>query len=502
MHPHTRDSVERKPVRGTQPSHDTTWEAVLRFRRGNRSTSRPVGTRLRLLGERVPALGFFALFAFLVMAVTPHWVPTAAAASSALRSLDGVNFGTDEFPCPDELRPRTEFWLRIFTEFERSQKVLHDQRYPWIIYEVIDVSGMEPDSASATENERIAFYQDQLDHMGSLSPSDYSAAQHRIATLLRDVPEEAKYTRAKERLRTQSGIRDNIRAGLVRSGRYMAYIHQTLARYGVPAEVAFLPHVESSFNPRAQSKAGASGLWQFTKGTAKLFMKVEGDIDERMDPYASSDAAARYLLNSYDKLGSWPLAVVSYNHGLAGVRRAMDALGTDDIARVLNEYDGPRFGFASQNFYCELLAAIEVGRNPQRYFGDIEIEPPALPVEFPLDHYVSFNALCMAFSMPRAEMSAWNPALGRSHVEGERHVPKGYVLRLPAETEDPQALYASIPSFELHAKPPRPRGHQVVAGDTLAKIAQRYRVSLADLRGMNGLEKSDRIYPGQVLALP
>ena len=65
MHPHTRDSVERKPVRGTQPSHDTTWEAVLRFRRGNRSTSRPVWTRLRLLGERVPALGFFALFAFL-----------------------------------------------------------------------------------------------------------------------------------------------------------------------------------------------------------------------------------------------------------------------------------------------------------------------------------------------------------------------------------------------------------------------------------------------------
>ena len=77
MHPHTRDSVERKPVRGTQPSHDTTWEAVLRFRRGNRSTSRPVGTRLRLLGERVPALGFFALFAFLVMAATPHRHGTA-----------------------------------------------------------------------------------------------------------------------------------------------------------------------------------------------------------------------------------------------------------------------------------------------------------------------------------------------------------------------------------------------------------------------------------------
>ncbi|MEZ4651380.1 MAG: transglycosylase SLT domain-containing protein [Candidatus Eisenbacteria bacterium] len=475
----------------------------MRFRRGDRSTSRPVETQsLRLLRRRVSAVRFFALFVLFTMVASAATVSSALPAESGLRTLDGVTFGTEEFPCPPELRPRTEFWLRIFTEFERTQKVLHDQRYPWIIYEVIDVAGMEPDSASATEKGRIAFYKAQLDAMGSLAPSDFSAAQHRIATLLRDVPEEAKYTRAKERLRTQSGIRENVRAGLVRSGRYMAFIHQTMAEHGVPAEVAFLPHVESSFNPKAQSHAGASGLWQFTKGTAKLFMKVEGDIDERMDPYAASEAAARYLLNSYEKLGSWPLAVVSYNHGLAGVRRAMEALGTDDIARVLNEYDGPRFGFASQNFYCELLAAIEVGRNPQRYFGDIEIEPPAMPIEFELDHYVSFNALCMGFAIPRDEMSAWNPALGRSYVEGERHVPKGYTLRLPAATTDPGALYASIPSYELHAKAPRPHGHQVVAGDTLAKIAQRYRVSLADLRGMNGLEKSDRIYPGQVLALP
>jgi membrane-bound lytic murein transglycosylase D len=370
------------------------------------------------------------------------------------------------------------------------------------VYEVIDVAGLGPNSASAKRNQRVEYYAGLLDEMASASPVDFSAAQHRIATLLRDVPEEAKYTRAKDRLRIQSGIRGSFRAGLERSGRYTAYIHQTLADQHVPQEIAFLPHVESSFNPAAQSHVGAIGLWQFTKETGRRFMTVEGDIDERRDPYAASRAAAKYLQNSYDKIGSWPLAVVSYNYGLAGVLRAMDGLGTNEIDRVLDEYDGPRFGFASQNFYCEFLAAIEVGRNPHLYFSDLEIEPPAMPQEMELPHYVEFTTLCQAFGLPSDELTRWNPSLGRSHRGGERHVPKGLVLRLPLEVQAPEALYASIPSDRLSSSEPRARGHQVVTGDTLAKIAHRYRVTLADLRGMNGLEGSDRIYPGQVLVLP
>ena len=417
-------------------------------------------------------------------------------------SFAGVEFGTADFPCPPSLRPRTEFWVRIFTQFGQDERVLHDQRYPWIVYEVIDVAGLEPKAAKAREKERVDYYAGLLAEMAGNSSSRYSAAQHRIATLLRDVPEEARYTRAKERLRIQTGIRESFRAGLCRSGRYHEYIDQAFSRYQVPAVVAFLPHVESSFNPAIRSRAGAVGLWQFTKETGRRFMTVEGDIDERRDPYASSQAAARYLRNSYENIGSWPLAVVSYNYGLAGVLRAMEGLETEDVDRVLNEYDGPRFGFASQNFYCEFLAAIEVGSNPDRYFDDLELEPAAMPQEIALSHYVALPVLCQAFGLPSDELLHWNPALGRSHQSGDRHVPKGFVLRLPPEVASPDLLYASIPSGKLYADPPRARGHQVVAGDTLGRIAHRYRVSLAELRGMNGLESSDRIYPGQVLVLP
>lgn len=465
----------------------------MRLRRGHRfldPTGTPPSDRGLGQGVRIRA-GVLGLVALGFMG----GVGSARAAAAA-------NLGTETFPCPPELQARTEFWIRIFTEFGKTDKVLHDERYPWIIYEVIDVTGLEAKAASAKTEGRIAYYAELLDSMAKIPPAQFGADQKRVAELLREVPEEALYTRAKERLRTQTGIRENFRAGLERSGRYLDYIAEVLAAQGVPGEVAYLPHVESSFNPAAQSHAGAVGLWQFTKDTGRLFMTVEGDIDERRDPYAASRAAARYLKNSHEKLGSWPLAVVSYNHGLAGVRRAMDALGTNDIVRVLHEYDGPRFGFASQNFYCEFVAAIEVGRNPQRYFDGIFPATPERPQEFVLSHYVKFTTLCSAFGLTGEELARWNPALGRSHREGERFVPKGYVVRLPETIATPEISYASIPAEHLHPQPPRPRGHKVVRGDTLAKIAQKYRVSLADLRGANGLQKSDRIYPGQVLALP
>ena len=88
-----------------------------------------------------------------------------------------------------------------------------------------------------------------------------------------------------------------------------------LKRHGVPEEIAALPHVESSFNPEAYSKVGAAGLWQFMPSTAKRFMRVDGIVDERLDPYSATEAAANLMLYNYRLLGSWPLTVTAYNHG-------------------------------------------------------------------------------------------------------------------------------------------------------------------------------------------
>ena len=146
---------------------------------------------------------------------------------------------------------------------------------------------------------------------------------------------------------------------------------RVLEQHGVPEEIAALPHVESSFNPAAYSKVGAAGLWQFMPSTAKRFMRVDGVVDERLDPYSATEAAANLMLYNYRLLGSWPLAVTAYNHGPGGLRRAQEELGTSDIAVIVKRYQGATFGFASRNFYVAFLAALEVDRNAEKYFGPI-----------------------------------------------------------------------------------------------------------------------------------
>ena len=112
-----------------------------------------------------------------------------------------------------------------------------------------------------------------------------------------------------------------MRRGLTRSSPYVDKIKEIFRSNGMPEDLAYLPHVESSFNPKAYSKAGAAGIWQFTRSTGKKFMKVGRGIDERRDPIRSSKAAAQLLEQNYKILRSWPLAITAYNHGIAGLSK-------------------------------------------------------------------------------------------------------------------------------------------------------------------------------------
>src|SRR5262249_10774421 len=145
---------------------------------------------------------------------------------------------------------------------------------------------------------------------------------------------------------------------------------------GLPLEIALLPLVESSFENRALSSAGAAGIWQFTRGTGRLYLRISKKGDERLDPPKATRAAARLLSENYRALGSWPLAITAYNHGRAGMQHAQDAHGSD-INTIINQYESPMFGYASMNFYCEFLAAVEVYQNHQQYFGELVLDTPS-----------------------------------------------------------------------------------------------------------------------------
>jgi hypothetical protein len=151
-----------------------------------------------------------------------------------------------------------------------------------------------------------------------------------------------------------------VEEGLHRASKLLPRILAILRQHQVPAELAALPMVESTFNPAAYSKAGAAGLWQFIRSTGKQYSLISRKRDDRRDPVRATEAAARLLRDNYQALGSWPLAIVAYNHGHAGIRAASTLVGSTAIEDIVARYNGPRFGFASKNFYAEFLAALDV----------------------------------------------------------------------------------------------------------------------------------------------
>ena len=238
---------------------------------------------------------------------------------------------------------------------------------------------------------------------------------------------------AVEDIRFQLGQSDRFRAGLIRSGAWETHIAETLANLGLPAELAVLPHVESSFNPAAYSKVGAAGLWQFMRSTGRRYMRIDGAVDDRLDPFRSTEAAAQLLAYNYRVLGTWPLALTAYNHGSAGMRRAKEQLGTDDIVKIVRSYTSRTFGFASRNFYVSFLAALEIDRNPEKYFGSLQRESEARFQEVPLPAYVSVSALEHTLKIDSRQAARPEPGAAAGGVDGQRRVPKAYHLRLPLE---------------------------------------------------------------------
>jgi membrane-bound lytic murein transglycosylase D len=161
-------------------------------------------------------------------------------------------------------------------------------------------------------------------------------------------------------IRVQQGLREKVEEGILRARPLMSQILAILRRHKVPEELAALPMVESSFNPHARSKAGAVGLWQLLRSTGSRYLNVSRHSDDRRDPIRATEAAARLLRQNYQALGSWPLAVIAYNHGRVGVVAAREAVGSDAVEDIIAGYNGRRFGFASRNFYPEFLAALEI----------------------------------------------------------------------------------------------------------------------------------------------
>jgi membrane-bound lytic murein transglycosylase D len=270
------------------------------------------------------------------------------------------------FPRPPALSANIDFWKRIYTEFGVGDFVLHDRDNLAVIYDVVRVTGTTNERRAADMAEPEiqwvrAKYEGILTRLAQgVSPDDLGFEGRWVAQTWGCPCSPDVLLHAASNIRTQQGLRERVEEGLRRARTLMPRILSVLKRHSLPHELAALPLVESSFNPHARSKAGAVGLWQFIPSTGKHYLNITRHRDDRRDPIRATDAAARLLKQNYEALGSWPLALLAYNHGREGILAAKTTVGSSAVDEIIGWYNGPRFGFASRNFYPEFLAALDI----------------------------------------------------------------------------------------------------------------------------------------------
>jgi membrane-bound lytic murein transglycosylase D len=438
--------------------------------------------------------------------MTKHIAILAVLLIAGLRTAFGAPSGPDvQFPQPKAIAPAVAFWTRVYTEMDSNAGFVHDARRLDLIYQTLH---LDPNASPSAQDKIIRAalgrYREALTRLSKGKRKGLTDEEAQVLRVWGKGKTPSRLAAASKRLRFQRGQADRFRAGIVRSAAWEREIEDILGDAGLPTDLAALPFVESSYDPLVRSHAGAAGLWQFMRPTGRRYLRIDHVVDERLDPLRSSEAAARLLQHNHTVLKSWPLAITAYNHGLAGMRRAVRDTGSSNIGEIVRRYRGPRFGFASRNFYAAFLAARRIREHPARYFGEISGDaPPRHPILVTNAFYAA-DALAQALGMTMSDFQGLNPTLQAAVWRGDKLVPQGFEIRLPEGYPPSDAVerLQRLASVEAYAGQKPDRRHRVRRGDSLSVIAARYRTSVKDLMAMNRLRSRHRIRAGQTLQVP
>ncbi|HOS99810.1 MAG TPA: transglycosylase SLT domain-containing protein [Acidobacteriota bacterium] len=434
-----------------------------------------------------------SILAALYLLFLPPVIPAASA--SALFSENGLS-------------DQVDFWEQVFTRWGQNQVLIHDRQDLRLVYEIMQLDGdylHDPAAAKAQQQavrSRLEHWEGLLRHAAgrieSGAPPDPATARvlSVVGGRLGRPPAAAELRELAGRLRSQRGIREEFAAGWRRAGRYYPHMQTIFRANGIPEEILAIPFFESSFREDSRSRKGATGVWQFIRSTGRTFLRVNRHLDERLDPLLATYGAVKFLRDAHGKLGSWPLAVMAYNHGTNGIFQARQRLGSDPLT-IIRYYSSNQFGFASRNYYSEFLASLRILRQPERYFPNLVQASPWEFREIHLSRSATFAQLQKQYRVPAGVMLDFNPAVIRSRATAKLSFPAGFRLKLPpveipgtTVSDDAAPIVATAaPAAPAPATPagPGPKVHRVQAGETLYRIAMNHKVTVAQLRQWNKL---------------
>ena len=291
----------------------------------------------------------------------------------------------------------------------------------------------------------------------------------------------------------QTTARKAFKAWLSRSPLYVPMIRKALREAGLPEDLVYKAMIESGFNPRAFSRARAAGIWQFVRGTARLYsLKNNSWIDERRDPEKSTRAAIRHIHHLYGLFGDWRLVIAAYNCGQGRLQRIIQRSGTDDFWKLRGL---PR---ETRRHVPRFMAALIISKDPEWFgFRDVVYRMPQEFDVVPISECVDLRVAADCAGTTYERMRSLNPELRLGYTPPP--VRGTYSLRIPAGTADRfEVNYARIPA----TRKVQMVEYRMRPGDTISGIARQMSVSIREVLEANNILNPRRVRAGRRLKIP
>ena len=328
-------------------------------------------------------------------------------------------------PKPDaRLARRITFWRRFWGETPAKVYLFMDSRRPSVIHATVDCRDLfrkyDNNKADKLCDKRLIpqkrklkkrFYKERRrpsKKFRALFGGDKSLAKTAYRNIL-----------------VVEGKKNALDEAMLRAAPHLRRVERVFEKSGAPAELSRLAFIESLFQPGAQSDAGAAGAYQFMRNTGKEWLRIDKDVDERLDLERSAHASAKYLMRLYKRFGSWPLAFTAYNTGPTRMKRLVKRHRTETLGKLADLRTERAFGFDGQNYYASFYAVVELTRN----IAAAEIGGEHKEVTYEGGIALSEVARCHAISAK--DIASANPALAEKVRLGRRPIPAGYRIRIP-----------------------------------------------------------------------
>jgi membrane-bound lytic murein transglycosylase D len=284
-----------------------------------------------------------------------------------------------------------------------------------------------------------------------------------------------------------------VERGLDRAGRYNTMIRRVLREEGVPQDLIYLAQAESAFSPTAVSRAGARGMWQFMPFRGQEYdLDRNYWVDERSDPEKATRAAARHMRDLYDMFGDWYLVMAAYNCGPMGVVRAVERTGYADFWELQKRHAVPK---QTQNYVPIIIALALVAKEPALYGVQVQAEKPLQADTVRPGHSISLHLVADASGADLDDLRMLNPTLLRNVTPNDSQ----FELKIPtglAQKFSENVQHVPVDKWTSW------RLHTVEPGESLGEVARRYRVTPAAIQNANHLEPHAALPAGFLLNVP